>query len=106
MARKVNKDYVNQYSKVILIQPLAHGRYVQLMYEKVDKGWKANYSTNSAYHICPYDGIFRSCRDCGALEDDFDGQFCLKKQQIISAGALSNRINDCFSSDLEVKFID
>ena len=106
MARKVNKDYVNQYSKVILIQPLAHGRYIQLMYEKVDKGWKATYSTNSAFHICPYDGIFRNCRDCGALEDDFDGKFCLKKQQIISAGALSNRINDCFSSDLEVKFID
>ena len=106
MTRKVNKDYVNQYNRVILTQPLAHGKYIQLIYDKVDKGWKATYSTNSAYHICPYDGIFRNCKDCGALEDNFDIKFCLKKQQILSAGTLSNRINECYNAGLEVKFID
>lgn len=107
MVRKVNKDYVSQYSKIIMTQPLAHEKYIQLTYEKdIDGRWKARYSTNSAYHICPYDGIFRNCKDCGALEDDFDVKFCLKKQQIVSSGALANRANDCLSAELDVQFID
>ena len=106
MARKVNKDYVNQYSKIILTQPLAHEKYIQQIYDKTDKGWVVSHLTNSVYHICPYDGNFRNCRDCGALEDDFDVSYCLKKQQIISAGAVSGRVNDCLSAGLEVKFID
>ena len=106
MTRKVNKDYINQYSKIIFTQPLAHGKYIQQVYDKTSKGWKVSHSTNSSYHICPYDGIFRNCKDCGALEDDFDINFCLKKQQIISAGALSNRVNDCLGAGLEVQLID
>ena len=106
MARRVNKDYVNQYSKVVLTQPLAHGKYIQQTYDKVDKGWKVTHSTNSVYHICPYDGIFRNCKDCGALEEDFDVNFCLNKEQILSAGAVSVRVNDCLNSGLEVQFID
>ena len=106
MARKVNKDYVNQYSQVIMTQPLAHNKYVRVVYTKEDRGWVARYSTNSAYHICQYDGNFRSCKDCGALEDDFDVEFCLKKEQVLSAGALCGRINDCLSAELEVQFID
>ena len=84
MARKVNKDYVNQYRKIILTQPLAHGKYIQQVYTKEGLTWKVTHTTNSAYHICPYDGIFRNCKDCGALEDDFDIKFCLKKEQILS----------------------
>ena len=106
MGRKVNKDYVNQYSKIIMTQPLAHGKYIQQVYDKTSDGWRVSHSTNSIYHICPYDGIFRNCRDCGALEDDFDIKFCLKKQQIISSGALSNRVNDCLNVNLDVQFID
>lgn len=107
MARRVNKDYVNQYSKIILTQPLAHGKHIQLTFEKTDKNWwKARYSTNSAYHICPYDGNFRNCKDCGALEDDFDVNFCLKKEQFLSAGAVSVRANECLAAGLDVQFID
>lgn len=107
MARKVNKDYVSQYKKIIMTQPLAHEKYIQLTYEKdIDGRWKTRYSTNSVYHICPYDGIFRNCKDCGALEEDFDISFCLDKTQIVSAGALSGRINDCLSAGLKVDFID
>ena len=95
MARRVNKDYVNQYSKVILTQPLAHGKHIQLTFEKGDKGWVARYSTNSAYHICPYDG-----------NEDFDVNFCLKKEQILSAGAVSVRANECLAAGLDVQFID
>ena len=107
MARKVNKDYVSQYSKIIMTQPLAHGKYIQLTYEKdTDGKWRARYSTNSAYHICQYDGNFRNCKDCGALDEDFDVEFCLNKEQILSAGAVSVRVNECLGSGLEVQFID
>lgn len=106
MVRKVNKDYVNQYSIITMVQPLAHEKYIKLTYEKGKDGWHARYSTNSAYHICPYDGNFRNCKDCGALEDDFDVKFCLKKEQILSAGALSVRVNECLGAGLEVKFKD
>ena len=105
--RRLSKDYISQYSKIIMTQPLAHGKYIQLSYEKdTDGKWRARYSTNSAYHICPYDGNFRNCKDCGALEDDFDIKFCLKKEQILSAGAVSVRVNECLGSGLEVQFID
>lgn len=107
MARKVNKDYVSQYKKIIMTQPLAHEKYIQLTYEKdIDGRWKARYSTNSAYHICQYDGNFRNCKDCGALDEDFDIEFCLNKEQILSAGAVSIRVNECLASGLEVQFID
>ena len=107
MARKVNKDYVSQYSKIIMTQPLAHGKYIQLTYEKdMDNKWRARYSTNSAYHICQYDGIFRNCKDCGALDEEFDVEFCLNKEQILSAGAVSVRANECLAAGLEVQFID
>ena len=107
MARKVNKDYVSQYKKIIMTQPLAHGKCIQLTYEKdIDGRWKARYSTNSAYHICQYDGNFRNCKDCGALDEEFDVEFCLNKEQILSAGAVSIRVNECLASGLEVQFID
>ena len=65
-----------------------------------------NFQRNSAYHICQYDGNFRNCKDCGALDEDFDVEFCLNKEQILSAGAVSVRVNECLGSGLEVQFID
>lgn len=106
MVRKVNKDYVNQYSKVVMTQPLANNKYIQRSYEKDGDKWRARYSTNSAYHICQYDGNFRNCKDCGALEEDFDVKFCLKKEQVLSAGAVSVRVNECLAAGLDVQFID
>ena len=106
MARKVNKDYINQYRKVILTQPLANDKYIRQTYDKTNDGWKATHSTNSALHICPYDGIFRNCKDCGALEDNFDINFCINKTQVFSAAALCGRVNDCINAGLDVRFID
>lgn len=101
--RKINKDYLDAYNKVVLVQPVKNGEIVQT-YERERKGWKLTYSTTTVYHICPYDGNFRKCRDCGALDEDFDVSYCLKKLQVLSAGALCNRINDCIAAGLEVKF--
>lgn len=101
--RKINKDYLKNYSKITLIQPVKNGVITQT-YTREGKGWKVTHGTTTAFHICPYDGIFRNCKDCGALEDDFDVNFCLKKLQVFSDGAVCNRINDCLKSKLEVKF--
>ena len=105
-ARRVNKDYVNQYSQIILTQPLANNNNIQQIFTKSTKGWIVSYTTNSIYHICPYDGFFRSCKDCGALEDDFDIEFCTNKIEVLSGGAVSERVNDCLKADLKVQFID
>jgi hypothetical protein len=40
------------------------------------------------------------------LDEDFDVGFCLNKEQILSAGAVSVRVNECLGSGLEVQFID
>ena len=106
MVRKINNDYINQYNIVTLTQPLAHDRYIKQTYEKFNKGWRLTYTSNSAYHICPYDGVFRHCEECGAFEDDFDVAYCLNKEQFISTGALNGRIHDCMRAGLEVQFLD
>ncbi len=106
MARRLTKDYVNQYNKIILTQPLAHGRNIQQIYDKTDRGWQLTYVTNSVHHICPYDGVFRNCADCGALDEDFDVKFCIKKTQFYSTGALIERIIDCQRANLGVNFVD
>lgn len=106
MNRRINSDYVNQYKEVVLTQPIAHEKYIKQNYEKVDRGWKLSYSTDSTYHICPYDGVFRNCKDCGALDEDFDIAFCTNKTQVISTGALVGRIKDCIKAGLDVQFYD
>lgn len=110
MARKINKDYLQSYTKVIMTQPLPKGNKLFMTFNLNDdkEWWTALYSTNRecVYHVCPYDGQFRNCKDCGALDDDFDVKFCLKKQQVYSAGAVCTRINDCIKAGLNVQFID
>lgn len=104
--RRINKEYLNTYGQVILTQPLAHGTVMKQVYTKDGNRWQLSYESNSAYHICPFDGVFRNCRDCGALEEDFDIEFCRKKQSYISTGALIERINDCKKAGLNVQLID
>lgn len=106
MARKINKDYIEQYSQIYMIQPLAHKREVVQAAEKQGDEWHIEFSTNSPHHICPYDGVFRNCKDCGALDDKFNVEFCLKKSQILSSAALCGRINDCLKAGLEVQFVE
>lgn len=104
--RRINKEYVEQYNKVILTQPLAHDTILQQIYERDGQRWRLSYSSTSIYHVCPYDGVFRSCRDCGALEEDFDIEFCRKKTQFISTGAIVERIKDCKNAGLKVELTD
>lgn len=104
--RRINKDYVDRYNEIELIQPLTHGTHLKQIYNKEGNRWAVTYSSTSVYHVCPYDGVFRNCRDCGALEEDFDVKFCTKKLQHISSAALVERIVDCMAAGLEVVFVD
>lgn len=104
MARRITKDYVDRYNEVEFIQPLAHGKQVKQIYSKFPAGWRVLYASDSAHHICPYDGVFRNCVECGGLEEDFDISYCTDKMQVISSAALIERINDCLKAGLEVRF--
>lgn len=104
--RRINKEYVEQYNRVILTQPLAHDTILQQIYIREGKRWRITYASTSIHHICPYDGVFRNCKDCGALEDDFDLEFCGKKTMFISSGALVKRIEDCKRAGLDVELTD
>lgn len=108
--RKINKEYISHYSSIRLAQPLAKGNVLYMTFTPNGNSgfWIATFSTNKecVYHVCPYDGIFRNCRDCGALDEDFDVNFCLKKRSHYSAGVVCDRINDCLKAGLEVKFVE
>ena len=106
MMRKITPAYIDEYNKVILTQPLSHGKWIKQIYDKSKRGWEVTYESNSSYHICPYDGVFRKCNDCGALDENFDISFCVNKTQVVSLGALNGRIHDCMRAGLEVQFLD
>ena len=105
MRQKISQRFLEKYDVVILTQPLAHGKYIKQKYHKADNIWAITYESNSIYHICPYDGIFRNCVDCGALDEDFDIEFCLNKIESISSGALIERIYKCQDAGLQVDFL-
>lgn len=106
MGRRINENYINRYNTIILTQPLAHDTVLQQVYKKANNGWVLTYKTTSIHHICPFDGVFRDCKECGVLEDDFDFQYCVDKTQMISSGALIGRIVDCFKAKLKVEFLN
>lgn len=101
--RRITTRYIEQYNKVIFTQPLAHGVEMKQIYDKEGKRWRVSYSSTSIHHICPYDGVFRNCSDCGALDEDFDTKFCTKKIQHVTTGVLVARISDCKAAGLEVE---
>lgn len=104
--RKINKRYIENFSTVVFTQPLSKGRKIEEIYSKTPKGWLLMYSSNSAYHICPYDGVFRDCKECGVNDADFSMDFCLNKRQYFSSAALIERIDLCKKADLPVKFME
>lgn len=97
---------VDKYSVVELIQPLPHGNYLKQRYEHLSDSnlWKVIHLTNSSYHLCPYDGVFRNCEECGADREDFNEVFCRNKMEFVDGRELNERIADCRRANLEVKF--
>ena len=105
MARRITEKYIEQYDRIVFNQPLAQQKYLKQIYDKCNKGWLISYQSDSAYHVCFFDGVFRDCKECGILEDDFDISYCVNKTELISSAALIDRISDCRKAGLEVKFI-
>lgn len=103
--RKITPEFIEAYSVIKLIQPLAHDRSVIQTCTKTPEGkWSIKFSTNSTYHICEYDGVFRRCADC-ELNNSDEYIDCLTKQQLLSSGALVGRIKDCLKANLEVIYL-
>lgn len=104
--RKINTDFIENYSIVKMIQPLANGRYViQECIKTPENKWSVKFSTNSAYHICQYDGVFRKCAEC-ELNNNEEYVNCITKQQLLSSAALVGRIEDCLRANLEVNYLE
>lgn len=98
-------DWDNCYM-IVLTQPLNKGYYIQQVYYNKPNGWMLRWDSNYPKHICPYDGIFRSCYDCGIDEEDFEVNYCLDKEQIISKKELIKRIKLAEGAGCEVKFAE
>lgn len=107
MNQRINQKFINKYDRIIFTQPLAHDKYIKQIYIKEGNTnkWKVVYKSNSIHHICPYDGVFRNCADCGAIDEDFDVKFCTNKTEIVGAGALIERIYKCQDAGLKVDFL-
>lgn len=104
--RRKNKSFLDQYETVILTQPLANSHYIKQIYDRTPDGkWFLTWESNSTYHICPYDGVFRKCEDCGAASDDFNMDYCKKFYTYIDDTELSARIRDCKRANLEVNYV-
>ena len=102
---RMKKNDIEFYDKIILTQPLAHGLNMQRIYERQGDKWKVSYASTSIHHICPYDGVFRDCKDCGARDEDFDVQTCLKRIKYVGTKNLMGWIKDCERAGLEVEYI-
>lgn len=105
MRQKISQRFLERYDVIVFTQPLAHDKYIKQKYNKKDGKWTVTYESNSVYHICPYDGVFRNCVDCGATDEDFDIEFCLNKVETIGSAALIERIYKCQDAGLQVDFL-
>ena len=87
------RQYLNTYTVIIFTQKLANGAKLFETYRKIDgfNRWVIDYSSTSAYHICPFDGNFRECESCEGY-NDINGVYCLSKQKVVSTHELSRRI--------------
>lgn len=101
---KVTPEYVETYTSICFEQPLKNNKYLREEYSRTEDGWECRYSSNSTYHLCPYDGQFRACKDCGISDADFDIDYCLSKQQTIPTSLLIKRIKLCQSAGVPITF--
>lgn len=104
MAKKITRGYVNHYQTIKMAQTLPSGRHVFVEYVKTpnDK-WVATYSTDSAYHICPYNGQFIDCAQCAAVieaaNDEDIVKNCFTREERISSEEMASRATACVNAD-------
>jgi hypothetical protein len=99
----VTPDYINTYTHVVLEQPLKSDKYLREEYTRNGELWERVFSSNSSFHLCPFDGSFRDCKSCGLGGEEFDIAYCLSKQECIPISTLVNRIKLCQAAGLRVE---
>lgn len=109
MIDKITKGYVNHYQTIKMTQTLPSGRHVYVTYTKIENKdrWQAAYSTDSAYHICPFDGRFINCPDCGVCSTDKEHEeSCVSHKEVISSKEMASRANACAKApDCTIEFL-
>lgn len=101
---KLTKEIVETYTSICFEQPLKNQKYLREEYIRSGDLWECRYSSNSMYHLCPYDGQFRSCESCGISDEDFDTTYCLSKQIFIPTSLLLERITLCQNASVPITF--
>ena len=98
---KITKGYVNRFDRIKFTQVLPSGRHVYEEYTRQPhkEMWCIEYSSDSAHHICPYDGVFRECIDCEvydkAVTDEDFVELCLAHIIRIDSTELARRCMLC-----------
>lgn len=102
--KQITKGYVNHYDTIKMVQTLPSGRHICVEYKKTpsDK-WYAHYSTDSAFHICPYSGEFKECNKCdaylNAVDDEDFIEGCLQYEERISSNEMAARAIACVNAE-------
>lgn len=98
--QKITRAYITHFNQISMEQLLPSGRKVCVEWTRIDKnGWLPIYSTDSVYHICPYNGRFGACLVCKAYNDDAKtmADNCWKEWQkeLISNEEMTSRAIAC-----------
>lgn len=99
----ITPDYIKTYTHVVLEQPLKNHKFIWEEYIQNGELWERVYSSNSSYHLCPYDGSFRECKTCGLGGEEFDIATCLSRQEFTPISVLVDRIKRCQAAGLRVE---
>lgn len=98
---KITKGYVNRFDRIKFTQVLSSGRkvYEEYIRKPNTEKWYVQHSSDSAHHICPYDGIFRECVDCeeyeNAVDDEDFVEGCLARTEWVLSTELARRCTLC-----------
>ena len=96
--KKITRAYVTHFDIIDMIQTLPTGRVVKCEWIRDDNDrWHSNYSSNSAYHICKYSGIFKDCQNCKCYNDDAEmmSKQCATQGEAISMNEMASRATAC-----------
>lgn len=96
--KKITRAYVTHFNIINMEQILPSGRKVCVQWNRTKNNkWMPVYSTDSVYHICPYDGQFIDCNRCECYNDLPDEMLkaCEAKLEYISNEEMASRATAC-----------
>ena len=101
---KITRAYVVRFDEIEMEQLLPSRRKITVKWHKrPDKSWIPFYSTDSAFHICPYNGQFKDCRDCIAYSEDMViwDKNCndIWEKEAINSNEMASRATACANAE-------